>query len=190
MGIFSRPSVDIRTRAGYTRLYETYAAFVFNICFDYLEDEIISENLTADIFVSLWDRRDQLYQRSINKKMEWTHYLSKAAKNKAIDHIRSVESAKQYKVAYLRDFPLYENTTDSDVDYEELANQIASAVNKLPEKCQQIFRLSREDGLSKKEIASQLNISVDAVKRQITIALNKLRDHLPEYNIPKRYMNK
>ena len=189
MRLFSKPIVDIRTRAGYTRLYETYAGFVFNICLDYLDDEVLSENLTADIFVSIWDRRELLYQSSIQRKMEWKYYLSRAAKNKAIDHIRSTVQAKKYNLSFLRDFPLYESTTDSQIDYEELSAQIATAIGKLPPKCQQIFRLSREEGLSNKEIASQLNISDNAVKRQITIALSKIRDYLPEYHIPKRASN-
>ena len=118
MKIFSRPVVDIRTRAGYTRLYETYAGFVFNICFDYLNDEILSENLTADIFASLWERRDFLHQSSLAKKIEWKNYLSSAAKNKIFDHIRTTEQAKKYRLFIQNDFPFYQYTTDEQIDYD------------------------------------------------------------------------
>ncbi|MEM6737980.1 MAG: RNA polymerase sigma-70 factor [Bacteroidota bacterium] len=185
MTIFRKLTFDIRTVAGFTLLYKTYLDYIFDICYSYLGDEEISKNITADIFASIWDRRDALHQEGL-KKGSWKNYLARAAKNKIVDHLRSKEQSKRYLATSLEDLPWYENTTDQKVDHEELVQQINWAINQLPTKCQQVFRLSREANLSNKEIAERLGISDHAVKRHIEIALKKLRAHLDEYNIPKR----
>ena len=63
-----------------------------------------------------------------------------------------------------------------------LAEKIEAAINSLPEKRQEIFRLSREEGLKYKEIAEKLNISVKTVEAQMGLALKFLRKQLKEYD--------
>ncbi|MGD1895061.1 MAG: RNA polymerase sigma-70 factor [Cyclobacteriaceae bacterium] len=189
MSIFPKRTLDIRTTAGFTLLYQTYLDHVFNICYNYLEDAEVSKNITADIFASIWDRREQLQTQGL-KKASWKTYLTRAAKNKIVDHLRSKEQSARYLAASLREFPYYENTTDLELDYEELAEQITEAIEQLPPKCQQVFRLSREADMSTKEIAKKLGKTTYAVKRHIEVALNKLRGHLEAYQIPKRAMKR
>lgn len=187
MTIFKRPILDIRTVGGFTLVYQTYLDHVFNICYNYLEDEDVSKNITADIFASIWDRREQLHMKGL-KKASWKTYLTSAAKNKIVDYVRSNEQSARYIATSIRELPPYENTTELEVDYEELVEQIAWAMDQLPPKCQQVFRLSREAHMSNKEIAEKLGMTTYAVKRHIEVALKKLRTHLEEYKIPKRAM--
>ncbi|MEM6841420.1 MAG: RNA polymerase sigma-70 factor [Bacteroidota bacterium] len=185
MSIFPKRTLDIRTTAGFTLLYQTYLDHVFNICYNYLEDEEVSKNMTADIFASIWDRREQLQTQGL-KKASWKTYLTRAAKNKIVDYVRRKEQSTRYLATSLRELPYYENTTDRELDYEELAEQVTWAIDQLPPKCQRVFRLSREADLSNKEIAEKLGMTTYAVKRHIEVALKKLRNHLEEYPIPKR----
>lgn len=185
MGIFSKPQPDVRTTAGFTLIYETYIDYVFDICYKYLGDEAVSENITSDIFAWVWDKRDTLYRESLNLK-SWKNYLTRATKNKVYDYLRSVQQAEKYIAFALQELPIFENTTEKEVDFEELAQQVVQAIDQLPPKCQEVFRLSRENGLPNKEIAKKLGITDHAVKRHIAIALTKLRDSLSEYTIPKR----
>ena len=185
MTIFKKPGLDIRTTSGFTVLYETYVDYVFDTCYKYLRDEDISENITSEIFASVWERRNILHQDTW-KEDSWRRYLTKAVKHKIYDHLRSHEQSERYLITAIQEFPFFENTTEKNIDFEELAEQISLAIDQLPPKCQQVFRLSREGGLSNKEIAKKLTITDHAVKRHIAIALNKLREHLAEYYIPKR----
>ncbi|MEM9389055.1 MAG: RNA polymerase sigma-70 factor [Bacteroidota bacterium] len=176
---------DIRTTLGFTVLYETYVDYVFDTAYKYLGDENSSENITAELFSSVWERRNVLYNKGLTRD-SWKYYLTKAVKNKIYDHLRSHEQSERYLTLAKRDFPFHENTTEKEVEFEQLAEQIRLAINQLPPKCQQVFRLSRENGLSNKEIAKKLEITNHAVKRHIAIALAKLREYLSEYVIPKR----
>ena len=185
MSIFKKAKFDISTVAGFTVFYKTYVDYLFDICFQYLGDEETSKNITADIFASVWDRRDILRREGL-KKDSWKSYLTRAAKNKIVDHFRGKEQIARYLATSAREIPLDECTTDLEVDYKELVEQLSWAVDQLPPKCQQVFRFSREEYLSNKEIAQKLGITDHAVKRHIEIALKKLRMHLDEYNTPKR----
>jgi RNA polymerase sigma-70 factor (ECF subfamily) len=76
---------------------------------------------------------------------------------------------------------LPDETEDYFTDPEELKKILEQAIQQLPEKCKEIFLLSKKENLSNKDIAGQLNISVKTVENQITIALKKLRMYLAPY---------
>ena len=63
----------------------------------------------------------------------------------------------------------------NNIEYKELTARVSSVVDTLPEKCREVYKLSREECLSHKEIASQLNISTKTVENHLTRALRQLR---------------
>ena len=67
------------------------------------------------------------------------------------------------------------HAADEEVDYQMLNQALSDAVENLPERCRQIFKLSREDGLSHREIASILEITVTTVEGQLAIAKRRLK---------------
>lgn len=78
----------------------------------------------------------------------------------------------------------FEVTFESDTFTEsELQTKINNALGKLPEKCRQVFQLSRFEELKYKEIAKKLNISVKTVEAQMSKALKILREELKDYII-------
>jgi len=79
---------------------------------------------------------------------------------------------------YVRNFKL--NTEESD-DYSFFLSLLHKALEKLPEKCRQIFILNKLEGLTQKEIAEYLEISVKTVENQIAIAVSKLREELKPF---------
>jgi RNA polymerase sigma-70 factor (ECF subfamily) len=72
-------------------------------------------------------------------------------------------------------------SADSKLFQDDIAHLLEDGVAQLPEKCRQIFTLSRKEYLSNKEIAARLNISIKTVENQITIALRYLRTGLTDY---------
>ncbi|MEM9392098.1 MAG: RNA polymerase sigma-70 factor [Bacteroidota bacterium] len=185
MGIFSKPALDIRSQSGFTILYDKYGEFVFRICYRYLGDKETSHNITADIFVSIWERRDALHQETWGR-YSWKRYLSQAAKHKVFDHLRIKKQLELYFSHTSHQILPYNNSTEEEVEFQELARQIDHLIVELPPKCQEVFRLSREKGKSNQEIADHLSISINSVKTHMTKAIRYLRENLSEYNIPKR----
>ena len=74
------------------------------------------------------------------------------------------------------------NSCEESIEADELKQIIENAINLLPNRCQKIFRLSREDNLSNKEIADLLNISIKTVENQMGTALKKLKTYLHPYH--------
>lgn len=174
---------DIRTKAGFTVFYKTHFRFVFDICCRYIKDEEISLNIVSEIFTSIWERRKYL----MNEKWEensWKKYLTKSVKHKIYDNFRKKELAERHLSALLHELPHADNSTEKELYFKELTTHLESAISQLPPKSQQVFRLSREEGLSNHEIAEQLSMSMHAVKKHITRSLSFLKEKLSEFSTP------
>jgi RNA polymerase sigma-70 factor (ECF subfamily) len=70
---------------------------------------------------------------------------------------------------------------DDKLDLKFLEEIISSSINNLSPRCREVYLLHRNENLSNKEIASQLNLSVKTVENQMTIALRKLKEQLAPY---------
>lgn len=119
---------------------------------------------------NIWENR-----QNFEIKQTLKAYLFQAARNKSFTYIRD----KKIPV-YLEEMEGMEivQNYDSELELQELHHLIEEAVSLLPDKCREIFRKSREENLTNKEIAGQLHISEKTVEGQITIALKKIRIHL------------
>lgn len=136
----------------------------------YIHDREKSQELILDIFTYIWENRQQF-----EIKLTLKAYLFQAARNKAFTYIRD----KKVPV-YIEDLQQVEvgENFNSDLEVQELHQLIQEAVCLLPDKCREIFRKSRGENLTNKEIAEQLQISEKTVEGQITIALKKIRAYL------------
>lgn len=136
----------------------------------YIHNREKSQELVLDIFTYIWENREHF-----EIKLTLKAYLFQAARNKAFTYIRDKKDS-----VYLADICPQEIGHDynSELEVQELHRLIEEAVCLLPEKCREIFKKSREENLTNKEIASQLNISEKTVEGQITIALRKIRTYL------------
>ena len=136
----------------------------------YIHDREKSQELVLDIFTYIWEHRETFEIRLTLKA-----YLFQSAKNKALSYIRDKKD-----VVYIDDISNLEfrEVENHKLEMEELQALIQEAVSLLPSKCKEIYKKSREDNLSNKEIATLFNISEKTVEGQITIALKKIRAFL------------
>jgi RNA polymerase sigma-70 factor (family 1) len=147
--------------------------YVYNI----LRNKLVCEEIIQETFFSLWNKRQEL---------QITHsiraYLFTAVKFQAINYIRSEKVKRDYAASYA-DFKKqsYDNSNEEYIQLSDLKGLIEEEVSRLPEKCQQIFRLSRNDHQSIKNIADLLNISHKTVENQLTKALRQLRSSLGQF---------
>ena len=154
----------------FRHLFYQYADSLERFITYYIHDREKSQDLVLDIFTYIWENR-----QNVEIKLTLKAYLFQAARNKSFTYIRD----KKIPV-YLEEMEGMEivQNYDSELELQELHHLIEEAVSLLPDKCREIFRKSREENLTNKEIAGQLHISEKTVEGQITIALKKIRIHL------------
>lgn len=154
----------------FRHLFYQYADSLERFITYYIHDREKSQDLVLDIFTYIWENR-----QNFEIKLTLKAYLFQATRNKSFTYIRD----KKIPV-YLEEMEGMEivQNYDSELELQELHHLIEEAVSLLPDKCREIFRKSREENLTNKEIAGQLHISEKTVEGQITIALKKIRIHL------------
>lgn len=140
-----------------------------------LNDVDVAEEIVADALTCLWEKRGTIaFTSSV------TGYLYKMVQNRCMNYLKHQRVENEY-VNYLIRHNLIDELPEHDCDpyqEKELSQQIRQAIDALPEKCREVFLLSRFEYLKNREIAERLNISQNTVERQITIALEKLRRSL------------
>ncbi|QES88672.1 RNA polymerase sigma factor [Rhizosphaericola mali] len=132
-----------------------------------------AEEIIHDIYVNIWNKRENIH---INHTVETylksaVHYgclkkLAERKRNRA--YISGIEYSDETE--YVRD-----NSTEQFLNFEFLQQTLENAIITLPQKCQIIFRLSREYGFTDKEIAQKLGVSVNTIRTQMARALKKLK---------------
>lgn len=141
------------------RLYELYSGKLYRFAFSYLKTEEDSLDVIQTVFLNLWDKRKQLKE---DTNLE--AYLFTITKNAVISIFRKKVQEKNY-LEHLRHTAIVShNHTEEQYDYEVLSEKIRELIEELPEQRQRIFKLDKEKGLSNKEIAEKLNISVKTVE--------------------------
>ena len=141
----------------------------------FIRDKGIVEDLAQDIFVRLWERREQ-----INITTSLGAYLHRMAVNEALTYIRR---QKKFQINDIEDvdFKANEHSTDEVMAGNELKDNISVAISQLPPRCQVIFKMSRYEDMTYKQIGEKLGISVKTVENQMGKALKILRGLLQNY---------
>jgi RNA polymerase sigma-70 factor (ECF subfamily) len=139
-----------------------------------LRDRAPAEDVAQDVMLELWRRRE-----NVALETSLRAYLFRATRNRALNHIRH-----QRVVARLEPElppPSHAPVADRAIMEKELRIALARAVATLPEKCREVFELSRVQGLKYAEIAVTLEISVKTVEAQMGKALRVLREQLAQW---------
>ncbi|MEO5948729.1 MAG: RNA polymerase sigma-70 factor [Chitinophagaceae bacterium] len=134
-----------------------------------------AEEIVQDVFVQLWKKRD-----SINIVHTVNTYISAMTRYGCLKILAKRKQAKRLENLAIP-FVEQENSTELWLDFEDLRQQLEEAISQLPDKCQLIFKYSREAGLNDKEIASKLDLSVNTVRTQMHRALKKLKTSLNSF---------
>lgn len=134
----------------------------------------VAEEIVAETFTILWQRRESIFISSSFKA-----YIYRSVQNQCINYLRHKKIENAY-VRYLlqksdADEQTFQETQNNSYYNKELREQIQQAIKSLPDKCREIFILSRFEHLTYKQIAARLSISPKTVENQMGIALDKLR---------------
>lgn len=153
----------------FTLLYDRYWKRLLIRAQLLLNNHQDAEELVHDIFVQLWNKRERITLRHT-----FHTYVAAMLQYGCFRVLADRKRSRQRQLAVaVEDSP--DVSTEQYLDFEFLREQLEKAINTLPERCRLVFRLSREHGLSDKEIGRQLNISVHTVRTQMNRALQKLK---------------
>lgn len=171
-------TIDISSKEGFEWLYNRYWEKVFAVCYHSTEDMELAREMTQDIFKSIWERKNSL---EIEKSYE--HYLVRSAKLKVAEYFRNQSIRREHFKQATQDFTDSANCTEQDVAYSMLAKELDLLVDQLSYQCRNVFKMSRGQGMTNREIAKKLQTTERAVEYHISKALAFLKKELPEYNL-------
>jgi RNA polymerase sigma-70 factor (ECF subfamily) len=137
-----------------------------------LRDRAVAEELVQDVMLELWRRRESLAPEGSPQA-----YLFQATRNRVLNHLRH-RRIEERSEPELRVESAPESPPDAGLGEQELEVAIHAAVRALPDRCREVFELSRVHGLRYAEIATALGISVKTVEAQMGKALRLLRERL------------
>lgn len=160
----------------FEKLFQLCWGRMYSFAVKTVADEEDAKEIVQDVFKSLWERKDTL------QLMDAERYLLRSVKLKSLEHLRNRaikrrhhEVIQQHRVGY------YE---EDQMHYNELKSQLNNAVESLPRQCKNVYKMSRDEGLTNKEIAVHLIITERAVEYHISKALSVIKSKLKNYLNP------
>ncbi len=156
----------------FTEIYNRYWDKLLAIAFNHTRNKSVAKDIVQNLFVGLWNRRDQLQVDSLE------HYLATAIKFAVFKEYYRKQKREAGLIAKL--------TVSEEVDIEEQVNAkfleqyIYGIVEQLPPKCRLVFKYSRVRHLNIREIANEMGIAQKTVEAHLTKALKTIRQELRE----------
>ncbi|HEX6070357.1 MAG TPA: RNA polymerase sigma-70 factor [Longimicrobiaceae bacterium] len=163
--------------ASFETLFRTYSRRLYLFAEGYVKSAEVAEDIVADVFVRIWERRSELELRST-----WQSYLYTATRNRALSHLEHLRVMHRVHAAAEDDRPPGLGTptpaADAEVQVRELEEAVERAIALLPERTREAFVLHRKHGLSYAEVALTMGIAPRTVEVLIRRALKTLRSRL------------
>ncbi|NTW32776.1 MAG: RNA polymerase sigma-70 factor [Bacteroidetes bacterium] len=142
----------------------------------YVKDLDTAKEIVQDAFVNLWEKRDNI---DLSKSVK--SYLTTTIYNRSLNYLRDNKKFNKEILTFENLYPYNNQDTGDKLVASEINNKINKAIDELPEKCREVFQLSRFENLKYRQIADKLNISVKTVETQMSKALQHLRNRLVDY---------
>lgn len=138
----------------------------------YISDFDASKDVVHEVFTAFWQKFDTLPSDT-----QYKSYLFTAVRNRSFNYLR--DSKKHVDIMDVEEEKA--PATAHSMEVQELSREINYALNLLPEKCREVFELSRFEDMKYAQIAKHLGISIKTVEGQMSKALKLLRGHLKEF---------
>ena len=163
----------------FDELFLRYSTRLFRFSLSLLKTEEDAREIVQETFYRIWNKRHE-----IDSRKSFRSFVFTISYNLIVDQLRQRLKDQEFRKYLYEHFRLEADVIQETVDYQMVTNRIAQAVEQLPGKRKEIYILSREHGLSHKEIASRLGITVKTVENQINLALKHIRTQLGSEILP------
>lgn len=156
------------------KIFNLHWEALFDAALKRIGDENIAQDITQEIFISLWENREQIALSG-----DLVAYLHGAVKFKVINYFRSNSIKKDHRTELTTLMQQqYADSADDLLILHDTQQEVEDALMQLPERMRLVVFMSRKQEKSIKEIAAELNISAQTVKNQITAAMKLLKKSL------------
>jgi len=175
-GILDNTEVFARLRKGdeaaFDTIFRTWYPALVRASESVVRSRAVAEEVVQDVMLELWKRRESLASDTSPQA-----YLFQSTRNRSLNHVRHERVEKEGQPYAVRP-DAADATAHSQVVEDEMKIAVKRAIDGLPERCREVFELSRTGGLKYSEIAVVLGISIKTVEAQMGKALRVLRFEL------------
>lgn len=162
----------------FNTFFEQYSERLFHYAVGFVKRREEAEDIVQEAFIYLWTHRDKIsYTGSVYA------YLARTVKHACIDFKLHEEVKARYEREMAGQEETDEGTDGTEEDFEELYARLQEVMNALPAKCREVFVMGCVDGMSYKEIAEKLGVSVNTVKTQMKVAYKKVKGEFGDKNV-------
>ena len=158
----------------FEQIFHQYYSPLCNYALKIIRDSDSAEDIVQNLFIQLWENN------RLNDVVNTEHFLLKAVKFKCIDYLRTKKPDRVIPLDNIENTALI---STNDLKYEDIEPLFCYFAAKLPPKTREVFLLSRKSGMTYKEIAEELDISVKTVENQMGRALRILKMILKDQKI-------
>ncbi|WP_447640852.1 MULTISPECIES: RNA polymerase sigma factor [Chitinophagaceae] len=162
--------------SAYLVVFKSYHNTIFSVALQYCKLKHLADDAAQQVFVELWEKRAIL--NTVEDPEAWLWVI---ARNQTIKILKKESTQKSY-VEYMKEF--FSDSSDTPVNQlilKQRSTLIEKIVNSLPTRQQQVYKLSRNEGLTYHQIASELSIGTETVKEHMAKALNNIRIALKKH---------
>ncbi len=156
----------------FQELFKEYYGSLCHFAASFLNDPASAEDIVQQVFINIWDRRE-----AIDSEKPVKSYLLASVKNRCLNYIRDNKKYRSYFLDIEAEMEIPVKAKDL-ISEKYLNDKLEAALNKLPEKCREIFVLCRFEEMKYKQVAEKLGVSQKTVEAQMSKALKIMRNEL------------
>ena len=150
----------------FAHFYDKHWYALFISAYKILKDEEACKDIVQEVFLNVWEKPN------LTKIQNVKAYLYQTVRFKVLMALRKDKISEKHLETIQE---LVANTTEEQLDFNEVNEVLQNSINSLPKRCKEVFRLSRMENLSNKEISDKLGISIRTVETHISNALRVIR---------------
>lgn len=156
-------------KVAFEQLFRLHHADVRTFALALTRSQAMADDVTQEVFIRLWERRQKLHIE------QFTYYLLTMTRNHSLNHLRKHRYRNEIDLDSVNlEWLSLRTTPESLMISSEMIHKLNTAINDLPPRCKLIFFLVKEKGLTYRDTASLLGVSLKNVENQMGIAFKRL----------------
>lgn len=161
----------------FQKLYEDYYAPFCLYAKHFIKDQALREDIVSDVFVSLWQKRDELELKPETSLA----FIKMCVRNNCLNHLKHQSYEDDYAENYKQTSSLYEQSPDTILNLDELYEQLCKGIEQLPEDYKTVFIKHFFEGKTRAEIAEEMKLSVKSIDRYKQKGILTLQQEFRKY---------
>lgn len=156
----------------FSKLFDHYRNKIYSVALKLTHSTTVAEEIVQDVFLNIWLRR-----ASLNEIENFSAYLYVIARNETYKFLKKI--AKNYKLVLITEnnTSIVPNNSEENLIDKELTSLLQKAIDRLPSKQKQVYKLIKEGDLKRGEVAELLQIQPETVKFHLAEAMKSIRHY-------------